>query len=178
MSSMSSTPAGKAVMPVRVWVASLTGCRALTSAAEAARLAGGDRFAWIDLEETGDAGLRQISDVLDIGAEAFEMVRRADQRPRFMPLTDATYAAVPVTNPSASPPGHQAYVCLALTGRFLLTRHRTPCPVLAELRDQYSSLPETARPTGQPCCSRSWTGSSGTRSCCCCHSAQGSMRSR
>lgn len=102
MSSVSSTPAGNAVTPVRVWVASPAGCRALASAAEAARLVGGDSFTWIDLEETGDAGLRQISDVLDVGAEAFEMVRRAAQRPRFMPLTDATYAAVPVTNPSAS----------------------------------------------------------------------------
>jgi Mg2+ and Co2+ transporter CorA len=120
----------------------------LASAAEAARLAGGDRFAWIDLEETGDAGLCQIGEVLGLGAETFEMLRRADQRPRFMPLADATYAAVPLATPSASPAGRQAYVCLALTGRFLLTRHSTPCPALAETRDQYSSLPEDAKTDG------------------------------
>ena len=148
MSSMSSTPADNAVTPVRVWVASPAGCRTLASAAEAARLAGGDSFAWIDLEETGDAGSGQISEVLDLGAETFEMLRRADQRPRFMPLADATYAAVPVTTPSASPAIRQAYVCLALTERFLLTRHSTPCPMLAEMRDQYSSLPEDAKTDG------------------------------
>jgi hypothetical protein len=37
MSSMSSTPADNAVPPVRVWVASPAGCRALASATEAAR---------------------------------------------------------------------------------------------------------------------------------------------
>src|SRR5215472_15414345 len=79
-------------------------------------------FAWIDLEETGDAGTGRIHEVLDLGAETFEMVRRADQRPRFMPLADAIYAAVPATTPSASPAGRQAYMCLALTERFLLTR--------------------------------------------------------
>ena len=148
MSSMSSTPADNAVTPARVWVASPAGCRTLASAAEAARLAGAGSFAWIDLEETGDAGSSQISEVLDLGAETFEMLRRADQRPRFMPLADATYAAVPVTTPSASPAGLPAYVCLALTERFLLTRHSTPCPMLAEMRDQYSSLPEDAKTDG------------------------------
>lgn len=39
MSSMSSTPADNAVTPVRVWVASPAGCRALASAAQAARAA-------------------------------------------------------------------------------------------------------------------------------------------
>src|SRR5215469_16728452 len=68
MSSMSSTPADNAVTPVRVWVASPAGCRTLASAAEAARLAGGGGFTWIDLEETGDAGSGQISEVLDLGA--------------------------------------------------------------------------------------------------------------
>ncbi len=107
-------------------MASPAGCRTLASAAEAARLAGGDRFAWIDLEETGDAGMRQISEVLGLGAETLEVLRRADQRPRFMPLAEATYAAVPEANPSASSAGRQEYVCLALTERFLLTRHSTP----------------------------------------------------
>ena len=149
MSSMSSTPAGSAVTPVRVWVASPAGCRTLASAAEAARLAGGDSFAWIDLEETGDARTGQISEVLDLGAETFEMLRRADHRPRFMPLADAIYAAVPATAPSASPADRlPEYVCLALTERFLLTRHSTPCPVLAEIRDQYSSLREEAKTDG------------------------------
>jgi len=40
------------------------------------------------------------------------------------------------------------YVCPALTERFLLTRHSTPCPPLAELRDEYSSLPEDAKTNG------------------------------
>jgi Mg2+ and Co2+ transporter CorA len=144
MTSMSSTPADNAVTPVRVWVASPAGCRTLTSAAEAARLAGRGTFTWIDLEETGDAGLRQISEVLDVGAEAFEMVRRADQRPRFMPLTDATYAAVPVMNSSVSPAGIRAYVCLALTERFLLTRHSTPCPPLGERLNEIQVLLRTS----------------------------------
>ena len=148
MSSMSSTPADNAVTPVRVWVASPAGCRTLASAAEAARLAAADSFAWIDLEETGNAGPGQISEIFDLGAETIEMLRRADQRPRFMPLADATYAAVPTTTPSAAPAGRPAYVCLALTERFLLTRHSTPCPVLAEIRDQYSSLPEDAKTDG------------------------------
>ena len=61
MSSISSTPAGNADTPVRIWVASPAGCRTLASPAEAVRLAEGDSFAWIDLEEMGYAGLRQIS---------------------------------------------------------------------------------------------------------------------
>jgi len=70
---MSSTPADNAVTPVRVWVASPAGCRTLASAAEAARLAAADSFAWIDLEETGNAGPGQISEIFDLGAETIEM---------------------------------------------------------------------------------------------------------
>jgi Mg2+ and Co2+ transporter CorA len=145
---MSSTPAGSAVTPVRVWVAGPAGCATLASAAEAARLARGDRFAWIDLEEAGDAGTGQISDVLGLGGETLEMLRAADQRPRFLPLADATYAAVPLATPSASPAGRPAYVCLALTDRLLLTRHSAPSQALAEIRDQYSALPEDAKTDG------------------------------
>src|SRR5215475_4518683 len=102
MSSMSSTPADNAVTPVQIWVASPAGCRTVSSAAETAPLAGGESFAWIDLQEPGDAASRLISESLAIDAETFEMLQRADQRPRFMPLTGAIYAAVPVTNPAAS----------------------------------------------------------------------------
>jgi Mg2+ and Co2+ transporter CorA len=146
---MSSTPADNAVTPVRIWVASPAGCRTLSLAAQAARVVDEGRFAWVDLEETGNADSRLIGEILDVGAETFEMLRRAEQRPRFMPLPDATYAAVPMTNPSASPEGGPlAYMCLALTERVLLTRHTTQSPMLAQMRDQYSSLAEDAKTDG------------------------------
>lgn len=149
MTSISSAPADNAITPAPVWVAGPSGCHTPASAAEAARLAAGDSFAWIDLEETGDTGLRQISEVLDIGPEAFEMMRRADRRPSFTPLADATYAAGPLMDPSAVPAGPRPpYVSLALTERFLLTRHSAPCPVLQEVRDRYTSLPGDTKADG------------------------------
>jgi hypothetical protein len=57
------------------------GCQTPASAAEAARLAGEGGFTWIDLEETREAGLRQISEVLDVGSKTFEALRQADRRP-------------------------------------------------------------------------------------------------
>jgi magnesium transporter len=149
MSSMPSTPAGNAGIPAQVWVTGPAGCRTPASAAEAARLAAEDSFAWIDLQETGDAGLRQISEVLHLGAEVFQMLQRADPRPAFTPLADATYAALPVVNTSALAAGPRpAYVDLALTKRFLLTRHSVPCETLQETRDRYDSLPEDAKTNG------------------------------
>lgn len=149
MSSMSPAPAGDLAAPALVWVADPGGCQTPASAAEAARLAAKGSFTWIDLEETGDAGLRQISEALDLSNETSETLQRTDRRPSFKPLADATYAAVPVVGRAVVPAGARPpYVCLALTGRFLLTRHSSPCPVLHEIRDQYNSLPDDAKADG------------------------------
>jgi len=149
MSSVSSVPADTEAAPALLRVIDPSGCHTAASAKEAARLAGKGSFAWIDVEETGEANLRQISEILDIGAETVELLLRADRRPSFTPLTDATYAAVPMMDPSGLPTGPRPpYLCLALTGRFLLTRHSSPCPVLQEIRDHYSSLPQDAKTDG------------------------------
>jgi hypothetical protein len=39
-------------------------------------------------------------------------------------------------------------VCLALTERFLLTRHTSLGPARQEIRDHYNSLPEKAKADG------------------------------
>lgn len=52
-------------------------------------------------------------------------------------------------DPSVVPAGpRRSYVCLALTERFLLTRHGPRCPVLQEVRDRYGSLPSDAKTDG------------------------------
>ena len=112
MSLMSPAPAGNVAAPALVWVAGPGGCQTPALAAEAARLAEKDGFTWIDLEETGEAGLRQISEVLDIGTETFEALRQPDRRPSFTPLADATYAALPVMDRAVLPAGARPRMCV------------------------------------------------------------------
>jgi hypothetical protein len=88
----------------------------------------------------------------------------AGPAPSFTPLADATYAAVPVMDRAVLPANPRLpYVCLALTGRFLLTRHSSPCPALQEIRDHYNALPGDAKADGPAVPDRRCTDQDGRR---------------
>ena len=125
-----------------------SGERAPATAQDAARLVNEASFAWLDVESPDDE-LPRLGQALQLDPETVTKLVRADPRPTFTTTRDAIYAALPAAEGSqGTQPTKPAYLCAALTERFLLTVHAGPCSPVREARDRYSVLRDDAKSDG------------------------------
>jgi magnesium transporter len=140
---------GKPSAPPVIRLVSPDGVHEPATVDQAGQLANSAAFAWLDIENPTDDHLDQLGESLRLEAGTVQMLRQRDRRPTFTTTDDATYAAVLAAAPDgALASGLGDYVSAALTERFVLTLHATPCPALQLARDRYGALHKDSKADG------------------------------
>jgi magnesium transporter len=106
-------------------------------------LRGADEFFWLDLEDPSDADLTEAGALLGLHELAVEDTREFDQRPKLDRYPDNVLLVYWSARVPAERPGIELVeVHLHISGGFLFTVRRAPCPELDELHASLS--PEDA----------------------------------